>query len=233
MRRLFGLLILLAAAIAHGVSPDAHGQDAFEVHGPEISIPHNYESWSLFLVCNPTWLRPDQNEKLLELWLNFNSFGRAIGRDHVAIWFWNSSSPDFENLSEHLDVQRHAFYCQSFGLLPTESPHIVVTLMHPDEAAQMNALPEQHFVASMNGLGVEEAQKLVGTLADGISSGNLDQPDIDSRRFWLGFQYALTSAMADLGQWVECVSFKIDTRFVKLEIIGGNPADDRPECSFS
>ena len=230
MRKVQCLLYLLIIAVSQIDCPEAYGQDAVEIYGPDVPIPQRYESWSLFLVCNPAWLRANENENLLELWWNFNSFGRVIGRNNAAIWFWKTSSPNFENISEDLDVQRSAAYCQRFKLLPSESPHILITSTHPDEEARMNALSEQYFVARLNGLDTEETQELVGALADGISTGELQQEDINSRRFWLGLQNVVSNAVSDLGEWVECVSFKIDARFVKLEIIGGNPADDRPEC---
>lgn len=223
------LRISLAAALALVHSPigEVGAQEAVVLYGPEIRIPSGYDSWSLFLVCNPRWLRPEANQDLRHLWWNFDSFGRAIGTNNAAVWFWTTRDPDLERISDYLDVNRSSEYCQRFSLRPSEGPHILVTLSHPDE---IDVLEEEYFILKLNGLQPSYTEELVNFLADGIITGGLGQISIESRRFWLGLQYVLSEAFATLGSWVECVSVEIDTSFVTLAIVGSNPADQGAAC---
>jgi hypothetical protein len=117
------------------LSPAAEGQDAAVVR-PTGEIPKkNYKTWSLFLVCNPAWLTPDKNKDLLSLYQQFQEFGRTIGTDQLAVWFWNA--PGYygdPNLAAKVDVERSVRFCKAFNLKPSESPQIVVTSTYPDLA---------------------------------------------------------------------------------------------------
>ena len=50
----------------------------------EDEIPKDpRKSWSLFLVCNPSWLLPENSARLQNLRQQFDAFGEAIGPDHL------------------------------------------------------------------------------------------------------------------------------------------------------
>lgn len=121
-----------------------------------------FQSWSLFLVCNPTWLLTENRERLWNLYHKFDAFGRAIGPENLAVWFWKSRPqrlvpgarrgrspptllslfPDQDTsvantaLADYVDVDRSSQYCAKFKLLPSESPHVLVTTMYPDLGAR-------------------------------------------------------------------------------------------------
>lgn len=62
------------------------------------SIPRDYTTWSLFLVCSQSWLS-DTDENLDELFRNYMAFGRSIGQENLAIWFWRwGNIPEREKL---------------------------------------------------------------------------------------------------------------------------------------
>ena len=87
-------------------------QAAAEVVGPTAQIPRAaYKSWSLFLVCNADWVQPEKSADLGSLYWRFRSFGDAIGRDNLAVWFWKRKGqiPD-PKLSENVDVAKSAEY---------------------------------------------------------------------------------------------------------------------------
>ena len=60
-------------------------QALFEVT-PTVEIPHDYSSWSLFLVCNPAWINENGDKGVAELFNQYRAFGRAIGPKNLAIW---------------------------------------------------------------------------------------------------------------------------------------------------
>jgi hypothetical protein len=97
---------LLAAFVA--VSVQAQPQATVELVAKKQAIPKNFKTYSLFLVCNPQWLDPAKNAGLLQLYRQFQSFGRAIGDDHAAVWFWKSDSYEHSDaaLAQIVDVER-------------------------------------------------------------------------------------------------------------------------------
>ena len=49
-------------------------QQRFEVI-PTEQIPQGYESWSLFLICNPAWIVQNQDEGIATLFAQYRAFG--------------------------------------------------------------------------------------------------------------------------------------------------------------
>jgi hypothetical protein len=62
------------------------GGEAREI-GRVEPIPRDYQTWSLFLVCSHSWLSGNE-ANLDELFQNFLAFGKTIGPENVAVWFW-------------------------------------------------------------------------------------------------------------------------------------------------
>lgn len=53
-----------------------------------------YETWSLFLICNPDWLQWTSMEEFVALYKSIGSFGHVIGPTNlaIAVWFWKEHS---------------------------------------------------------------------------------------------------------------------------------------------
>jgi hypothetical protein len=124
---------------------------------PTEQIPRNYKTWSLFLVCSPGWILENEKSDMLnegketvDLYKQFLAFGDAIGPENVAIWFWKefAAKPRVQNI----DVKRSAEYCEKYGMLPSESPQILVTTHYPDDSGLGN-----YFVLKLNRLDVESS----------------------------------------------------------------------------
>ena len=161
---------LLGAAVAvlfvvlpTGVSSDAR-QARVELIGPTAVIPReSYKTWSLFLICNQDWVLPERSADLSGLYWRFKGFGDAIGRDHLAVWFWKRQMPSNDpKLAENVDVARSAQYCGALGLVPSQGPHLVVTNAYPDLAA----FPAERAVYELGGLQPAALSKLLGSLTD-------------------------------------------------------------------
>jgi hypothetical protein len=131
---------------------------------PTEHIPRDtYKTWSLFLVCNPDWVAPEKSADLANLYHRFKSFGDAIGRDNLAVWFWKRkvaiSDP---RLAENVDVARNAEFCRALGRAPSQGPYLVVTTAYPDVAA----FPKEHAIFELGGLQPADLAKLLNTLTD-------------------------------------------------------------------
>ncbi len=152
-------LWLLAAS-----ATEIAAQEAVEIVGPTQQIPRDgFKTWSLFLVCTPDWVTPEKSGDLANLYRRFESFGAAIGRDNLAVWFWKKrASLHDPKLSENVDVARSADYCRALMLRPSLGPFLVVTTAYPE----LSAFPPDRAVFTLGGLPPADLVKLLNTLTD-------------------------------------------------------------------
>ena len=140
------------------------GQDAVQLVTTKQAIPKKFKTYSLFLICNPQWLDPAKNAGLLQLYRQFQSFGRAIGDDHAAVWFWKSNSYEHSDaaLAQIVDVERSVRFCQAWKLVPSEGPHLVITSTYPDEAHLSHGLPKDSAVYKLGDMAPPDISSLSG-----------------------------------------------------------------------
>ena len=155
----------MTALLIGGASPAVcQAQATFEVVSPTEQIPRDtYKTWSLFLVCNPDWVAPEKSADLANLYHRFRSFGDAIGRDNLAVWFWKRPvQVNDPRLAENVDVARGAEFCRALGRAPSQGPYLVVTTAYPDVAA----FPTDRAIFELGGLQPADLAKLLNKLTD-------------------------------------------------------------------
>jgi len=153
-------------------------QAAVEVVSATGKIPKNFKTYSLFLVCNPQWLAPEKSGGLYGLYQQFENFGRTIGDDNAAVWFWKSKrrANDHE-LAENVDVERSVHFCQAWKLKPSDGPHLVVTTVYPDESSLSPGLPKGSAVYGLGNMNPKEISALLAKLTDDlVEKGRVDSP---------------------------------------------------------
>jgi hypothetical protein len=98
MRKMLLLSFAIPLVLPHGsrqfalpAELPASPQDAVALVSRTQAIPKGFKTYSLFLICNPLWLDPARNSGLLQLYRQFLNFGRAIGDDQAALWFWSAA----------------------------------------------------------------------------------------------------------------------------------------------
>jgi hypothetical protein len=202
---LLGLHLLVTWNVA---SLQAH--ERFEVM-PTEQIPRGYESWSLFLVCNPAWIVQNRDEGIATLFDQYRAFGDAIGPKNLTIWFWKEPAP--EPTAELTDISRSSEYCERFKLLPSKSPYVLVTTQHPD-AQEVG----DYFFVSLNGLAPEDSADLLAKLTDQLLVTGLDQPGLDASTRWQRSLAAALTVVSSVGSYFNQVSFTFNTGFFKAEI---------------
>lgn len=179
--------------------------------GADIPMPR-YQSWSLFLVCNNSWLRSDSLDKLDALYKRFEAFGRAIGESHVAVWFAKrKASP---RIVERLDVDRSAAYCARFGLDPRESPHVFVTTSYPS----LSNPSQRYLVLRLNGLTPDSIETLLGTLSAQILGQSLDQSEVDSEIWWLKIKQSVAAVFDVIGDIATKIKVTLKIKDVEVTV---------------
>ena len=97
------------------------------------------------------------------LYHRFRSFGDAMGRDNLAVWFWKRRSPVSDpRLAENVDVARSAEYCGALGRAPSRGPYLVVTTSYP----RVTPFPAERAVFELGGLPPADLARLLTTLTD-------------------------------------------------------------------
>jgi hypothetical protein len=128
-------IAVVSVALLIILSPADAGSQAFSRLKAKEPIPRDpYKSWSLFLVTNQDWLVAEKAPQISELFAQAQAFGRVIGQNHLAVWFWKKDqlawagvprgSPD---LVENVDVERAIAFCEQLGLKPSRGPYLVFT----------------------------------------------------------------------------------------------------------
>jgi hypothetical protein len=202
---------------------DLRAQAVADLLTPDEPVPRaQFQSWSLFLVCNPLWLLPESNQRLDSLYARFQAFGGAIGPRHVAVWFW-SRRPDPRDLRSAVDVTRSGAFCAQLGLPPSGSPYVVVTTDYPGEAfvssypQSFDTLPNR-YVLSLGDVDAAESAQLLTALADQVTSEELFKADPASEGFWRKWQRAFEVVRSEMIDIAGHVRISFTTTFFKVEM---------------
>lgn len=213
--RAIALCLLGTQLLRPCVGTGAWAEEAFEVM-PTIEIPRGYESWSLFLICNPAWIVRQQDEGIRDLFGQYKAFGDAIGPSNLAIWFWKEPAP--EPSANLTDVSRSSEYCGRFKLLPSKSPYVLVTTRHPDEQETGD-----YFLVSLNGLSPHDSAEVLAKLTDQLLVTGLNQAELDVSTRWQRSLAAVVAVVSNLGSYFNRVSFTFNTGLFKAEIAHSAP----------
>lgn len=215
VRRCTGVVVALFGIAISGAGLQA--QAIQEIITPDMEISPGYETWSLFLICNPSWARPDAYERIENMWQAFTGFGRAIGDDHLAVWFWRQQPRwGTEELVEDVDVERATRYCDLYGLLPSRSPHVLVTTSRPN----LDQRVDEYGTVELAGAEPAEIEQFLISLADALYAGDIASLDPQTESFWFRLFEALRAPIRRLG---EDVSVTIESGPLQLEWSRGSP----------
>jgi len=216
-----GLLIGVAALSAGGLAlapaarlSTAYAQAVVELL-PEQPVPPGYVTQSIFVICNPQWILSERAADLLALHADFTAFGRTIGQDNAAIWFWKRLPDPGAGLADDLDVERSAEICARLRLRPSEGPHIVVT----------SRWDRDHMVLALGGLQASQISQVLARLADRLVAGDIEDADVQSEIWWQTWKGAADQALRALAQLAGAVKLTIDTKFFKVEVDGSKLVD--------
>lgn len=194
-------------------------QDAVSLNLDSQPIPKkNYQSWSLFLICNNQWLLAESEAKLASLYEHFNAFGEAIGEKHLAVWFTRRPPTPEGSIRKDLDVKRNAALCTKLKLLPSKSPYVVVMTSYPDVAAENL---KYEVLIELNELPPADIGNLLTKLTDQLLVQGLRQADFDSAQYWGAWKRSVESLGDILAGLIKKVKITINAGPVKLEVEGG------------
>jgi len=214
MKKQLRLLLAIAflTPLLLGSSPLAAGAKKTKKMGQEVytqeKIPEYFSTYTLFLVCNPSWLSPNKSAELSRLFQDFMNFGRAIGDHNLALWFWKSR-PVGSAIADNVDVERAVRICKAWKLTPSEGPHLVVTTVYPAEPIALG-LPQESVVYKLGNMNPQEISSRLTKLTDQLVLGVRPSAD-ETTPLWLQVLSAIQQALKNVGCAVTKVSAGIVT----------------------
>jgi len=224
------IAIAISAFLGASTGVSAGPQEAQELVGAKEQIKKGFKTYSLFLVCNPSWLqaRGAIDPPTQFLYRSFLNFGHAIGDDNLAVWFWMSpvGSKTVSVAAANIDVERSARFCQAWHLKPSEGPHLVITSAFPKESDLKSGLPKNSAVFQLGNMTDDQITQLLTKLTDQLLlSGKVDQAQVDTSQpapkpkapapLWVRLLDAVQTSIGSFGcAW----TFKIDAGAVKADL---------------
>jgi hypothetical protein len=216
------LHVLCVAVAVVLTGSHAYSQDVARLSGPKAPIPKDYRTWSLFLVNNPQWVVAESNDKVKKLYDQFQAFGRAIGRDNVAVWFWSQDNLQDSFYYKAVDVIRSAEFCEKLQLAPSNGPYILLTTEYPgtglinDSSTFLPTKLKSYYVVSLNNKSADEVMQLLTRIADKITANRLSDLNSSSEDYWRSWQRAFEAIRDFLSNRQMTVSIK--TPLAEVEI---------------
>jgi hypothetical protein len=197
-------------------SPSTQNSNA---HDPNSQ--RTYKTWSIFIICNPDWIRAASAQRVDTLLDQFKAFGTAIGPDNLAIWF---SKKGRVGQPDKIDFDRSALYCSKLKLDPLKSPYVLLTTQFPGAG-----LPDQypdtfpatlgnHFLLSLNEASLDETNRLLGALTNQIITSDLSQLTVNSNEYWSSMENNYISVRDKIGSFVKQITVTFELGPVKTEV---------------
>ena len=153
------------------------------------------------------------------LYEQFMGFGRALGQEHAALWFWNRVPTKVAGnpmLVGYVSANRHQAYCQKLGLDPAVSPHIVVTRTYPDLSVEIVT----DVVIAFDNLRPDDLDPLLRKLTGQVVQDRLDQGEMEGLAWRLRWKRTIQSVLCAVAP---VLAQKVTVRVRGVEIEGTLP----------
>jgi hypothetical protein len=212
------LLGAIATAVCLAFFPaQAVTQAIEEVFTRDKPIPRGYKSWTLFLVCSHEWILPQNKERVRDLYDQFRAFGRTIGTENAAVWFW-IRPPNWatDSVTDNVDVERAVTYCRRFSLPLNGGPYVFGTGIYPDDAFET----APRFTLALGSKSPAEITGLLGGFAQDLAAHGVASAPPDTERFWRSLQTSFEALQARVGVLLDRVTFSLNTPWFKVEVKG-------------
>ena len=141
----------------------------------------NFTSWSLFLVCDPAWLRSQGKSDLLALYKAYLNLVTTANESDAPLWAFSSATPW---RADEIDPLQTKPYCDSLGLTPHQRSFVVITVHPPDTIGPSDA-------KVLLGFGGQRATAIARSLialADQAADQGLPEARAGSREWWRAWE---------------------------------------------
>lgn len=192
------------------------------LHALPGEIKGEFQSWALFLVTNPNWLLAGNEAELTRLYEQFQAFGRAIGDDNAAVWFFKRLPSEGGSIAQDTDVERCARYVKLYGLKASRSPFILVVATKP-EAGMKSTYPtdekklDSYYVLEMNGLGASRQSQVIAELTDQFLAQKMSDQAFASMDQWNIIHRTVAAVAKPIADILQQISVKFKSGPFEME----------------
>lgn len=223
-----GLLLLVTATAIR--PPACAAQVPVELSTSVDPIPTEVagvpiRSWSLFLVCEPSWILQREPDRLWRLYWRFLELGQALGPEHAAVWFWarDPGGPGEGEIQTAMDVVRSLAFCSQLGLPPAEGPFLLVTTDYPgpglvSDLPDTFRVPTNRAILRLPDPQAADFEGLMEDVLEAVYSGDLRNLDRGTEGFWRAWQGVFQSVQAGVAGAAGRISVTIRTAFFEVTI---------------
>jgi hypothetical protein len=202
----------------------AYGQEVAPLYTPKAPIPKgSYKTWSLFLINNPQWVVAQNNTKIKQLYDQFEAFGKAIGRNHVAVWFWSQNIWEDSSYYKAVDVIRSEEFCEKLQLAPSGGPYVLITADFPgtglinDSSTFLPTKLQNYSILSLNNKSASEIMDVLSRAADKIVENRISALNASSADYWSSWQRAFEAIREFLSNRQMTVTIKTPTSEIQVK----------------
>jgi hypothetical protein len=141
-----------------------------------------FTSWSLFLICDPAWLRSESKADILALYNAYLSLVTAADESHAPLWAFSSATPW---RATEIDPLQTKPYCDSLAVIPRQGPFLVITV-HPPETISP---PDAKVLVAFGGQRAAAITRSLMTLVDQATDGGPFDARVGSREWWRRWEH--------------------------------------------
>jgi hypothetical protein len=190
-------------------------------------IKGQFQCWALFLIANPNWLLAENEATLKGLYAQFEAFGRAIGDDNAAVWFFKKLPEAGRSIAEDTDVERCVRYVQLYGLKASRSPLILVVAAKPDEGKtaypSLEKKLDSYYVIEMNGLSAGRQSQVIAELTDQFVAQHMSAKAFASMDQWNLIHRTIAAVSKPIAEIAQHISIKFKSGPFEMEWKGKAP----------
>ena len=184
-------------------------------------ITGQFRSWALFLIANPSWLLAENEATLKALYAQFEAFGRAIGDDNAAVWFFRKAPEAGGSIAADTDIERCSRYIQLYGLKASRSPLILVVAAKPDAGKtsypSLEQKLESYYVIEMNGLSAARQSQVIAELTDQFVAQHMNAKAFASMDQWNLIHRTIAAVSKPIAEIAQHISIKFKSGPFEME----------------
>jgi len=148
-----------------------------------------FTTWSLFLVCDPTWGSVEEREDLIRLYTAYINIGIAANKDHAPLWpFRVTPGGD----ASEIDPSKSRPYCEALRLDPSHAPFVIITAHPPDSIGPS----DPKILLSFGNRRGQDITTMLLALSERMGDQDLAKTKAGSREWWL--------AWGKVSNWMRC-----------------------------
>jgi hypothetical protein len=248
----------LSACTFHEYHEIFSGTLTFEMVSQSIEepIPKGYDTYSLFLICDPAWLLKNQHnkERIANLHKQFLAFGDSLGDKHLAVWLWKASKKTAPILG--LDPEADKVIASLLDLDPEANPdpeaypdlydydagrasaYCSKYKLHPSKSPYVlittfhpdltnDGTLGDYYYLGIGEIDPEVSIKILSNLTDKILVSGLKQEEIDSERYWISWLSLIQESLSNLRNIAANASLTIDTKFFKIDFSNKGSSEEK------